>query len=102
MQVWPENDGLLGEVSGRSHGLNGGERSEAGTCAPASWASMPPLPPLMERSQKHSRFYILDSGFFSLLYGRRSTSKDEGDNEQNQKDDEQHVGDPRRFTGHTA
>ncbi len=34
--------------------------------------------------------------------GRRSTSKDEGDNEQNQKDDKQHVGDPRRFTGHTA
>jgi len=45
---------------------------------------------------------ILNSSFFSRLYGRRSTSKDKGDNEQNQKDDKQHVGDPRRFTGHTA
>lgn len=45
---------------------------------------------------------ILNSSSFSRLYGRRSTSKDEGDNEQNQKDDKQHVRDPRRFAGHTA
>jgi hypothetical protein len=62
----------------------------------------PPSPRLEECSQKHSKFYVLDSSFFSLLYGRRSTSKDEGDNEQNQKDDKQYVGDPRRFTCHTA
>jgi hypothetical protein len=47
-------------------------------------------------------FKILNSRFFSLLYGRRPAAKDERDNKQNQKDDEQNVGNPRGFTGNTA
>src|SRR5258707_3375197 len=36
-QEWPANDRLLSQVSCRLHGMNFGEESEAGTCAPASW-----------------------------------------------------------------
>jgi hypothetical protein len=38
----------------------------------------------------------------SPLHGRRSASKDQGDNKQNQKDDEEYVSDPRSFTRNTA